>query len=157
MNDIPCIIASLNLFWNTNRIFDDKNDQIIIEQKVFQSRINRLEQIHLCHHQMHRKTSVYRWSKDLRYSIPICRDNLTMIALSSVANIEYRDISDIEAKQQDVQIATRGANNVFAPCLGKLRISSDALSFGTCSDTSAFRDVRYSKQHSKWLYLSSNI
>lgn len=69
--------------------------------------------MHFCHNQMHREALVYHRSKDLRYSISICHDNLTMIALSSGADIEYRDTSDTKAKQQDVQIV-RGAKNIFA-------------------------------------------
>lgn len=72
--------------------------------------------MHFCHDQVHRKASVYRRSKDLCYSTPICHDNLTMIMLSSVAGIKYRDTSDTEAKQQDVQIVTRDAKNFFALC-----------------------------------------
>jgi len=37
---------------------------------------------------------VHRSSRDLHRSTPICRDSLTMIALSAVARIEYRDTSD---------------------------------------------------------------
>lgn len=72
--------------------------------------------MHFCHDQVHREALVYHQSKDLRYSISICHDNLTMIALSSIADIEYRDISDAKAKQQDGQIV-RGAKNVFALCV----------------------------------------
>lgn len=89
----------------------------------------------------------------------ICCDNLTMIALSRAASIEYRSTGMIPVVRAKSRHDAKKALFALSGSFGQImNISSNALirDIRRYDDTCLFCDMRYSKQHGKWLYLRRN-